>query len=186
MYLIVPDERLLEKMFVCTTSKIYFKNKLLTRGPSFSKTLRQAAINFCEKYFDPKLFCLIVEGNSYFTVWIDKSEIESKVDQYQRIIKIEEGRRQEAEDRSKLSGRYSTSADQKPLNLYPVAVFKPKVEKAKRFTSYPPTQASTFHLKEDRNEESLPDILQSASTTSDRPVISPQILKQQRQVGVRC
>ena len=87
MYLIVSDEPLLEKMFVCTTSEIYFKNKLLTRGPSFSKTLRQAAINFCEKYFDPKLFCLIVESNSYFTVWIDKSEIESKLDQYQRIIK---------------------------------------------------------------------------------------------------
>ncbi len=91
MYLIVSEEGELKKVFVRKRSKICFKNKLLTRGPSFSKKLKQAAINFCEKYFDPKLFFLIVENNFYFTVWIDKSEIAARVDKYQKILATKGG-----------------------------------------------------------------------------------------------
>ncbi|MGK7877926.1 MAG: hypothetical protein AB4426_32850 [Xenococcaceae cyanobacterium] len=54
-------------------SQIIFQNKLFTRGPDFSKNLREAAIKFCQKYSD-SILCLIVESQWYLTVWIEDSE----------------------------------------------------------------------------------------------------------------
>ncbi|MGK7874082.1 MAG: hypothetical protein AB4426_12440 [Xenococcaceae cyanobacterium] len=63
-------------------SQLVFQNKLLTRGPDFSKNLREAAINFCQKYYSSKLLCLLVESQYYLTVWLENPEtsISSELD----------------------------------------------------------------------------------------------------------
>jgi hypothetical protein len=55
-------------------SKIIFKNKILTRCVDFSTQYRQKALKFCQEFLDDNLFCLIVENQSYLTVWVEEKE----------------------------------------------------------------------------------------------------------------
>ena len=56
-------------------SQIIFKNKILTRCIDFSTQNRRRAIKFCQEFFEDQLFCLIVENQSYLTVWVEKKEV---------------------------------------------------------------------------------------------------------------
>ncbi|KAF3884456.1 MULTISPECIES: hypothetical protein [Nostocales] len=55
-------------------SQIIFKNKIFTRFVDFSIQYRQKAIKFCQEFLDDNLFCLIVENQSYLTVWVEEKE----------------------------------------------------------------------------------------------------------------
>jgi len=53
-------------------SQVFFENKILARGPVFSKKLRNKAIDFGNKYRENGIFCLLVENEWSLTIWIDK------------------------------------------------------------------------------------------------------------------
>jgi len=53
-------------------SQIVFRDRILTRGPVFSKKSRNKAIDFVQKYQKNLIFCLLVENDWSLTVWIDK------------------------------------------------------------------------------------------------------------------
>ncbi|MUG96022.1 hypothetical protein F7734_28220 [Scytonema sp. UIC 10036] len=55
-------------------SQIIFKNKILTRCIDFSIQYHQKAIKFCQEFLDDNLLCLIVENQSYLTVWVEEKE----------------------------------------------------------------------------------------------------------------
>jgi hypothetical protein len=62
-------------VFCKEASQIIFKNKILTRFIDFSTQNRRRAIKFCQEFLEDQLFCLIVENQSYLTVWVEKKEV---------------------------------------------------------------------------------------------------------------
>lgn len=62
-------------VFCKEASQIIFKNKILTRFIDFSTQNRRRAIKFCQEFLEAQLFCLIVENQSYLTVWVEKKEV---------------------------------------------------------------------------------------------------------------
>ncbi|MEI2582912.1 hypothetical protein [Scytonema sp. PRP1] len=62
-------------VFCKEASQIIFKNKILTRFIDFSTQNRRRAIKFCQEFLEEQLFCLIVENQSYLTVWVEKKEV---------------------------------------------------------------------------------------------------------------
>jgi len=52
--------------------QVIYQNKILTKGPVFSKQLRNQAINLIKKYQKNQIFCLLVENDWSLTFWIDK------------------------------------------------------------------------------------------------------------------
>ena len=53
--------------------EIRFQNKLFIKGPSFSKEVKGAAIEFCRQCLAFEISCLFVESDSYFTIWLQQT-----------------------------------------------------------------------------------------------------------------
>lgn len=71
MHIVSSEDLSVKQVYAYSKDRIVFDNKLLNRGPSFSKKLKQAAINFCQESEQAKLFHLIVESSSHVTIWIE-------------------------------------------------------------------------------------------------------------------
>lgn len=79
----------LQSVPIKKSSQIIFQDKLFNRGPDFAKSLRDAAIGFCEGYSDPQGVCLVVEHSSYLTVWRENTQEENPVKESDRQAKAE-------------------------------------------------------------------------------------------------
>ncbi len=62
-------------VFCKEASQIIFQNKILTRLIDFSTQNHRRAIKFCQEFLEDQLFCLIVENQSYLTVWVEKKQV---------------------------------------------------------------------------------------------------------------
>ncbi|MGF1489543.1 MAG: response regulator [Prochloraceae cyanobacterium] len=72
-------------------SQVFFENKILARGPVFSKKLRNKAIDFGKKYLENGIFCLLVENEWSLTIWIDKeNNIHLQATPIQKVVASQE------------------------------------------------------------------------------------------------
>jgi hypothetical protein len=62
---------------VCGTEhsalKVHYQGLEFRRGPSFSVTLHQKALEFCETCLMGGIHCLLVKDTFWVTVWIESS-----------------------------------------------------------------------------------------------------------------
>lgn len=58
-----------------TTTQLIFQNISFTKGRSFLKSERQAAIATCNQYLKADILCLIIENQTHFTLWPEKKDI---------------------------------------------------------------------------------------------------------------
>ena len=58
-----------------TATQLIFQNISFTKGRSFSKNERQAAITTCNQYLRADILCLIVENQTHFTLWPEKKDV---------------------------------------------------------------------------------------------------------------
>ncbi len=72
MIYITTEESLSTCNYCPEKSQFYFKDKILHKGPVFSKTLREKAINLCQEYDRKKISCLLVENEWGLIIWIEK------------------------------------------------------------------------------------------------------------------
>lgn len=79
MLVFTTKEKLeLENIFVGQNiCQIIVRNKILTRGPDFSKNRKEKAIEFYQTHCNPDSLCLLVEHPYYFSLW-KESEIKVK------------------------------------------------------------------------------------------------------------
>ncbi|MCT7950974.1 hypothetical protein NG798_14335 [Ancylothrix sp. C2] len=58
-----------------TATQLTFQNTSFTKGRSFAKSERQAAITTCNQYLKADILCLIVENPTHFTLWPEKKDV---------------------------------------------------------------------------------------------------------------
>jgi hypothetical protein len=75
MLFLTPEDLEIQGVFCKEASKIIFQKKILTRFIDFSTQNRRTAIKFCQEFLEDKLFCLIVENQSYLTVWVEEKQV---------------------------------------------------------------------------------------------------------------
>lgn len=75
MLFLTPEDLEIQGVFCKEASKIIFQKKILTRFIDFSTQNRRIAIKFCQEFLEDKLFCLIVENQSYLTVWVEEKQV---------------------------------------------------------------------------------------------------------------
>lgn len=59
-------------------SQFYFKDKILHKGPVFSKALREKAIDLCQEYDKKKISCLLVENDWGLIIWVEKKIVKKR------------------------------------------------------------------------------------------------------------
>ena len=75
MLFLTPEDLENQGVFCKEASQIIFQNKILTRFIDFPTQNHRRAIKFCQEFLEDQLFCLIVENQSYLTVWVEKKEV---------------------------------------------------------------------------------------------------------------
>lgn len=75
MLFLSPEDLEIQGVSYKGASKIIFNNTILTRCIDFSIHCRERAIKFCQECLDDNIFCLIVETQSYLTVWVEDKEV---------------------------------------------------------------------------------------------------------------
>ena len=70
MLLFTTKEKLeLQNISRPNTFQIIFRNKVLTRGPDFSKNSKETALEFCKIHCGGDRLCLLVEYPNYLSLW---------------------------------------------------------------------------------------------------------------------
>ncbi len=75
MLFLTPEDLENQGVFCKEASQIIFQNKILTRFIDFPTQNHRRAIKFCQEFLEEQLFCLIVENQSYLTVWVEKKQV---------------------------------------------------------------------------------------------------------------
>ncbi|BAY45524.1 hypothetical protein SAMD00079811_31280 [Scytonema sp. HK-05] len=75
MLFLTPEDLENQGVFCKEASQIIFQNKILTRFIDFPTQNRRRAIKFCQEFLEDQLFCLLVENQSYLTVWVEKKQV---------------------------------------------------------------------------------------------------------------
>ena len=70
------DQLNLQKILTYQNHQISFRNKIYLRRISFSKRLKEKAIDFCRDCQKSNLGSFLVEETNYFTVWIENSMLD--------------------------------------------------------------------------------------------------------------
>ena len=79
MIYITTEEFLSTCNYYPEKAQFYFKDKILHKGPGFSKALREKAINLCQEYDRKKISCLLVENEWGLIVWIEKKPNKKRI-----------------------------------------------------------------------------------------------------------
>ncbi len=77
---IINQKELAEKFLSASDKKlIMFQKTVLKKGPSFSKHLKQTAIDLADNFTKNHRFCVLVEMPSYWTIWHESAFIKQQV-----------------------------------------------------------------------------------------------------------
>ena len=85
MIYMTTEEFLSTSNYCPQKSQFYFKDKILHKGPVFSKALREKAINLCQEYDRKKISCLLVENDWGLIVWIENRVIKRRSSKTRKI-----------------------------------------------------------------------------------------------------
>ncbi|NET57078.1 MAG: hypothetical protein F6K47_13205 [Symploca sp. SIO2E6] len=69
------DSQCVSHTNINTASQIQCSNKLFNRGPKFTSTERQAAIEFVRKCLQEGVFCFIQDNQSSLVVWTESQDV---------------------------------------------------------------------------------------------------------------
>lgn len=61
-----------------SSPRLIFRNKIFTRGQSFSYKARQVAVAICQEHLDRGGFCMLVEDGNLITLWRQIGSIQPK------------------------------------------------------------------------------------------------------------
>lgn len=91
MLLFTTKEKLeLQNISRSNTYQIIFRNKVLTRGPDFSKNSKEIALEFCKIHYGCDRLCLLVEHPNYLSLWkeYNNNEMEKTESSQQQLSQI--------------------------------------------------------------------------------------------------